>query len=408
MKGSVQAVAVISIAMPLAGVSFAQSVYVRPAYQFPGQPAAGGPATIRVAETPLYMTPFLGAGAGYDDNLFLSHTNEKASAIYLLSPGLKLDARDPNKVFQFNYQGQLARYASSSDDNYVDHAARAQFDIAFDRRNFLKLGYDYIRSHDPRGSTDRPIAGSPDKYRQSNPNATYAFGAPGAMGRVEVYYSDPDRRYLNNRDFTTNSDRTMQEYGGAFYWRAMPRTYVLAEARETNIRYKASSSPFDADERRYYAGVMWEATGATTGTLKFGQLRRDFASDTQPDFTGSSWEGLVTWAPRTYSKFDFYTARQTNESTGLGNFILISIAGVTWTHAWTSYISTSFDARYQKDQYQAFDRNDRITVLGVKAGYRLRRWLTLGAEYSHTQRDSNVPVFEYDKNLYLLTATASM
>ncbi len=35
-------------------------------------------------------------------------------------------------------------------------------------------------------------------------------------------------------------------------------------------------------------------------------------------------------------------------------------------------------------------------------------WLTLGAEFSHIQRDSNLPAFEYDKNLYLLSATASM
>ena len=45
---------------------------------------------------------------------------------------------------------------------------------------------------------------------------------------------------------------------------------------------------------------------------------------------------------------------------------------------------------------------------GFKVGYKFRRWLTFGAEYTYTQRDSNLPSFEYDKNLYLLTATASM
>jgi hypothetical protein len=49
-----------------------------------------------------------------------------------------------------------------------------------------------------------------------------------------------------------------------------------------------------------------------------------------------------------------------------------------------------------------------VRSLGLRAGYKFRRWLTLGAEYTHSNRDSNTPVFEYDKNLYLLTATASM
>jgi hypothetical protein len=386
----------------------AQTTYVRPAYQFPVAPPASGPASIQLADTPFFVLPYLGAAFGHDDNLFLSHTNEKGSSLYVVSPGVKVDARDANKVFQLGYQGQIGRYTSSSDDNYVDHTARAQFDMALDAHNFVKIGYDYIRSHDPRGSTDRPIAGSPDKYRQSDPYVTYALGAPGAQGRVELYYSDPYRRYLNNRQFTTANDREMQDYGGAFYWRVMPRTYVMVEARGTNIRYDVAGSPLSADERRYYGGVSWEATAATTGTIKVGQLRRDFRNEDQPTFSGASWEGLISWAPRSYSKFDFYTARQTNESTGLGRFILSSLGGVTWTHSWSSYVSTAVDARYQKDDYQGFDRNDRSVVLGVKAAYRFRRWLTLGAEYAHSNRDSNLDIFDYDKNIYLLTLTASM
>jgi len=200
----------------------------------------------------------------------------------------------------------------------------------------------------------------------------------------------------------------MQEFGGAFYWRVMPRTYVVAEARGTNVRYDLSGSPLSADERRYYGGVTWEATAATQGTLKFGRLKRQFKNDSTPDFTGTSWEGLVTWAPRSYSKFDFYTARQTNESTGVGDFILTSIAGITWTHNWSSYLTTGVDARYQKDAFQGFDRSDRSRVLGLKAGYKFRRWLTLGAEFTRSHRDSNIETFDYDKNLYLLTATATL
>lgn len=389
------------------GNAHAQTTYVRPQYVYPEAPPVTGPANVQVANTPFFVTPYVGAAFGHDDNLFLAHENEKGSDMYIVSPGFKLDARDPNKVFQASYQGQVGRYSSSSDDDYVDHTARAQFDMALDRRNFLKLGYDYVRSHDPRGSTDRAIAGSPDKYRQSTPYATYALGAPGAIGRFEAYYSDPRRRYLNNRESTVNSDREMQEYGGAFYWRVMPRTYVVAEARETNVRYELSDSPLSADERRYYAGVTWEATAATTGTVKAGRLKRDFKGST-PDFSGTSWEALVSWAPLSYSKFDFYSARQTNESTGLGSFILTSVGGVSWTHSWTTYITTAVDARYQKDDYQGFDRNDKIASLGLKAGYKFRRWLTLGAEYTRSRRDSNLDVFDYDKNLYLITLTGTL
>jgi polysaccharide biosynthesis protein VpsM len=388
--------------------ALANAQYIRPAYQYPSSEGpAGGPARVQIGSSPVYFTPWVGVAVGRDDNLFLSSTNERRSDFAIFSPGFSLDARSANTVLGVRYQGQAGRYFQSRDDDYVDHTTRAQYDVAFDRRNFVRLGLDYVRGHDPRGATDRPTAGSPDRYRLTAPNITYAFGAPGAAGRLETYYNYASRDYTNNRATTTGGDRKINEFGGAFYWRVMPKTYLLAEARKTEISYRDPLSPLSADERRYYGGVTWEATAATTGTLKVGHLERTFDRD-KPRFSGTSWEGIVTWAPRTYSKFDFYTARQTNESTGLGNFILTTLTGVSWTHAWSSVFSTGLDLRYAKDDYQGFDRRDESKSIGLKAGYKFRRWLTLGAEYTHTQRDSSLPTFEYDKNLYLLTATASM
>ncbi|HET7730532.1 MAG TPA: outer membrane beta-barrel protein [Usitatibacter sp.] len=397
----------LALLIAASGSIAAVNAQVRPAYQYPPAPSSSGPARVQLGSSPVYFTPFLGVAYGRDDNLFLTAANEKSSDLAVLSPGFTLDTRSERTVLSVRYQGQAGRYFQSRDDDYVDHATRAQFDVAFDRRNFLKLGLDYIRGHDPRGSTDRAIAGSPDRYELTVPSVAYAFGTPGAQGRAEVYYSRPDRKYLNNRATTTISDRRIQELGGAFFWRAMPKTYVLVEARGTDIDYRDPSVTLGARERRYYGGVSWEATAATTGTLKFGRLEREFDRD-RPKFSGSSWEGAITWAPRSYSKFDLYTARQTNEATGVGNFILSSITGVTWSHSWTSSLITAVDLRYAKDEFQGADRQDETKSIGLKVGYKFRRWLTLGAEYSHTQRDSNQRAFEYDKNLYLLTATASM
>jgi hypothetical protein len=385
----------------------AQTSPIRPAYQFPAPITDAGAASVQVAGSPFYFTPFVGLAAGHDDNLFLSSVNEKSSALYIVSPGFKLDARDGNKVLQLDYQAQIGRYTQSEDDDYVDNVARAQGDFAISQRQFVRLGLDYIRSHDPRGSTDRGIAASPDKYRLISPGAMYVLGAPGAEGRIETYYSNGHKTYLNNRAFTAASDRNTEEFGGAFYWRVMPRTYVLAEIRNTDLRYRQPGSPFSGDERRIYGGVSWEATAATTGTFKVGQLRKRFDSGL-PEFSGSSWEALISWAPRTYSRFDFYTSKGANESTGLGNFILTETAGVLWTHSWSSVLSTGVNLRYAKDEYQGFDRTDKTKSLGLKVGYKFRRWLTLGAEYQYTQRDSNTNFFEYDRNLYLLTATGSL
>jgi hypothetical protein len=399
----------IGAALLLAGsIASAQvAVPIRPAYAFPSTPTGTGPASVQVGSTPFFFTPYLGVAAGYDDNLFLSNANEKSSAIWVVTPGLRFDARDASKVFMFSYNTQFGRFTQSEDDDYIDHNLMTSLDVAVAPRTYARLDYGYTRNHDPRGSTDRAIQERPDRYKLSAPGITVAHGTPGGAGRVEVYYSDASKRYLNNRTTTIGSDRDTQEFGGAFYWRVMPRTYALVDVRRTDQSYKLSTSPFSSTERRVYGGISWEATAATTGTIKVGSLKKRFESDL-PQYSSTAWEALITWQPRTYSRFDIYTARFPTESTGLGNFIQSDATGVVWTHSWSSIISTALNARYQKDEYQGVDRTDDVKSIGVKVGYKFRRWLTLGAEFTHTQRDSNASFFEYDKNLYLLTATASM
>lgn len=388
-------------------VAYAQ-IPIRPAYNFPVvNSSADGPASVQMGDTPFYVTPSIGVAAGRDDNVHFSNSNEVASPLYIVSPGLRLYTRDANNILQASYQGQFGRYTDSEDDNYFDNTARATWDGALSPRFFTHFGFDYIRAHDPRGSTDRPNSNQPDKYRQNGPSATLAYGAPGAQGRAEVYYSYASRRYLNNREFTVFSDRDTQEFGGAFYWRVMPRTYLVLDARRTDQSYTEPTSPLSSSEYRYLAGLTWEATATTSGTVKVGRFQKKFDT-TFPESTETAWEALVTWMPRTYSRLDLYSARFPTESTGLGSYILSSATGAIWTHSWTNFVSTEVNLRYQKDEYQGVDRSDDTKSIGFKVGYKFRRWLTLGAEYTRTQRDSNVRDFEYDRNLYFLTATASM
>ncbi|HLX22433.1 MAG TPA: outer membrane beta-barrel protein [Usitatibacter sp.] len=386
--------------LAMAGTSYAQ--YIRPSYQFPAA-ATGG---VELGDSGAFATPSVGLGLGHDDNLFLSSTNQKDSVIEILAPGFRVDAHRPGLVLKSDWQGQFGRYTSSRADDYQDYNWANSVDWALDQRTFFRLGWDYIRGHDARGSTDRPTSDSPDFYKVSVPRAMFAYGAPGAQGRVELYYSDAHKDYLNHHEVTAISDRDTTETGGAFYWRVGPKTYALVEARDTKIDYDIQN-PLSGHEHRYFLGVSWEATAATTGTVKVGELERTFAGDI-PSHRSPSWEAEITWSPRTYSQFDFYSSRYTNESTGLGDYILTSLSGVNWTHQWNSRVSSAVILRYQRDEYQGFDRTDNTKIFGLKVGYKMRPWLTLGAEYTYTNRDSNIDIYDYDKNLYLLTATASM
>ncbi|QJR15673.1 outer membrane beta-barrel protein [Usitatibacter palustris] len=396
-----------SVAMAQQGMGVSP---VRPQYEFPAstskQDSSAG--SVQLGDSPFYLAPFIGAAIGQDSNLFQTRDNEKDSVFYVISPGFKIDARGPSLVLLASYLGGFGYYKDSRDDDYQDHTVRTSLDWLATREAAFHLGYDFLRAHDARGSTDRPSGNEPDVYELSTPTVLFAYGQKDARGRVEAWYSDGAKRYKNNREFTVGSDRDTKEAGVTGYFRVAPKTSILVEYRKTDLDYKLSTSPLSGEEERIYAGVTWDATAAVSGTIKAGQLKKRFNSPVLEDFSGTGWEGLVTWMPRTYSKVDVYSYRQPVESTGIGTFVLSEATGVSWQHGWSSYFSTEAGARFQKDKYQGNPRSDDIWSAGLKANYKFRPWLTLGAEYLYTNRDSNQPIYEFDRHIWFLTAVATL
>src|SRR5436190_21851053 len=119
----------LAIAVVFAATGTAQA-QIRPAYAYP-EATATAPSGMRVPNTGFYVSPYIGFGAGYDDNLFTTNVLKKSSPFYALSPGLRVTSRTEAIVFQGSYQAQIGRYTDSDNDNYVDHAARLQLDTAF-------------------------------------------------------------------------------------------------------------------------------------------------------------------------------------------------------------------------------------------------------------------------------------
>ena len=114
------AVAGVLVAAGAAAHAQVVPIPIRPTYQFPGPAPATGAAAVQMGDTPVYFSPYIGLAVGRDDNLFQSSVNEVDSMLYIVSPGVRLDARSPTTVFSFGYQGQIGRYVDSHDDDYVD------------------------------------------------------------------------------------------------------------------------------------------------------------------------------------------------------------------------------------------------------------------------------------------------
>jgi hypothetical protein len=382
---------------------------VRPQYKIPdgAAPAEDAPKGIPMGEG-VTLFPTGNVIFGRDSNLFLTSTAARSSDFYILNPGFKVEAKGETNIYSLAYNARVGRYTSSSADNYVDSNANVQGEFVISRSSGLRLGGDFATGHDPRGSTDRGISGEPDQYRIAGPSVLWAYGANDAYGRFELQAARQQKRYTNNRATTVGSDRDTNNYATRFFVKVAPRTSFLVEYREDYYDYNLATSLQDSRERRYFAGVTWEATAATTGTIRVGQQTKHFDVSSVPNFSGSAWEANVQWTPVSYSKFDLVTSKATSESTGLGSFVLNKRYGVTWSHGWTQRFLTAVTYNRSQDDFIGAIRSDKTDALGLKLNYRLTRTVTLGGELNHTKRDSNLSQYEYKRNLYQLTLGAAL
>jgi hypothetical protein len=360
-------------------------------------------------ETPRTFFPGVDLSVARDSNVQLSNTNPRSSSVTIVSPYLRAEGRSGQRKFDATARVDSGHYANSSGDNYTDASLVGNGDFTFSERSGLKLRAEDRHGHDPRGTTNITLSSEPDRYNQPLIDGIFSYGAKGAAGRIELEAGALRRSYVNNRLYTDVLDRRQMNYGATFFWRVAPKTELLAEARRTNFKYDTSTQ-LDSAETRLYIGAKWEATAATEGTVRVGRLNKDFDSAAVDDISSSSWEVSVRWSPLSYSVFDLTTSKQTYESTGAGSAMLTTISGLAWSHDWSSRVRSQLQLARRKDDFPAAvpARTDNTTITGAYIGYQFRRWMRLGAAYTHTSRDSDIATYVYARNVFMLSALIAL
>ncbi|MBI3147051.1 MAG: outer membrane beta-barrel protein [Betaproteobacteria bacterium] len=368
-----------------------------------GQPLLPLEGAAGVQAEPLVLYPALTLGLGQNDNVGLASTDKLRSMYTSLSPALIAELRNGPQTFSAGYFGNYAWFKDSSADNYRDHQLSGAADLVFGSRIGLKLNTEYLKRHDPRGSTDRAISDTPDQWHASALAGEFRYGAKDAQGRVEVAAGLAQKRYDNNRDVTEFGDLNTGFFSGTFYYRVAPKTSLLFQASHTDLDYRSDAALLDNRERRYLTGVTWDVTAKTSGTVKLGLLQKDFKDASRTDFSGFSWEAAGRWSPLTYSHLDLTTSRAATDASGLGNYIVTRQFTARWTHDWSSRVTTEAGAALANDRYNGVERSDQRSNFGLKLRYKFQRWLRLGAEYDYARRDSSVDSYDYNRNLFMLT-----
>lgn len=387
-----------------------------PDYSAVADPVNASPGT---TAGPFVVYPSIAVTEGYNDNVTLRQNNQIKSAVTVIAPALVAEVKGASTTFNLGYFGAFTRYSSSSADNIDSNAVRANAIFDFTARSRLSLLGSYSLGADPRGSTFASTGvATPNRFRTTQAGGVFSYGAAGAQGRIEVEGLATQTRYINNRTVTATLDFDSYRYGGTFFWRIGPKTEWLIQATQIDTNYLSATSIQDGHETRYLTGVKWEATAATTGMFKIGYAQKRYDSPLSPKQSTGIWEGGIQWSPLSYSKVYASTGRYIADASGGGvglgalgaSSVKTSFYNLAWTHQWTERISSNLRGGYLVEDYVGglTNRSDKTSTAGAGLFYTPRRWLTLAADYSYSDRSSNVGGFGYTKNLIMFSLRASM
>lgn len=378
------------------------------------------PATIKVGV--FDVVPAVGIDQRYDDNIFSQASDEEDSWVTVIKPAVSATADFGSVEVELAYQHTAGYYDNSSDDNFNDNRLEANLSWELNHRNQLDLKAIYNDSHEDRGTGFSEGVGAggidePDTFEETTVDAKYTYGGDTSRGRLVLNLANYSKDFTNHRDLTRGRDRDDFKTGATFLWRVGGKTDVLAEVRRTDIDYVSDPADvvgvfdtLDSVATKYLLGVTWEATAKTQGSIKVGQAKKDFDDSDRDDFSGTSWEVGVQWAPKTYSVLSLNTAREDRETNGTGNFIDAETFGLGWEHNWTDRFSSNVYYNLEQETYEddAAGREDDLTSYGVRFDYEMRRWLELGVSAVYSERDSNLNGFDFERNQVTLHLLMSL
>ena len=373
-----------------------------------GASPAGGIA-LKLMDVLVTVYPSVRLEVQHNDNVFSTPNNKTSDRILVLTPALRLEARRGGDSLSLRMSSTIGQYQINTADNYANTNLNGLADLDLGTRLHANLSADYVDGVDPRGSTNNPLSTTPDRYRQLQGRGIFSYGARGAKGRIDFELGQMRRNYYNNRATTAANDRTADDLGATFYWRVGPKTSLLFQGKNSRVDYTLPASTLGSSENALLAGATWEASAKTMGTFKIGMVKKDFDDAARGSSRAISWNGELRWSPRTYSNVYLSLNRAPAETTGgVGNFIDRTSTAARWTHDWSSRLTTEASASYLTDAYQGAARTDNTQNYGVKASYKMRRWLSFGGDYAHTIRSSDDGDFGYKRNVFMLFLNATL
>jgi hypothetical protein len=355
--------------------------------------------------------PSVTVNGQYNDNIFATNEDEEDDFIFTFSPQIAFRSNFPRHSLNFTVQTDVGKYVDHTDEDFWDYNSRLAGRLDITRNNRLTAGAYFGREHDERDDPEDPGA---DVTRE--PVEYYTYG--GSLGFEQDFnrfnvglLGNFDRNDYNEEDPDVNEDeRDVNLFGGRLRTGYFISPRINAFVQGGYQREERDASNRSGRDNNVYSGAVGTAidiTGLLFGEAFVGWSLQEFDESQFDSESGLTYGIALTWNPTQLTSLRLDGAGGFAPS-DVGSSNLESRIGLRVDHELLRNVLIGGEIAYSRDDFQDTDRTDNRIDVGPDITYLLNRYLSVGAGYTFTKRDSDDSDQEFTRNLFTLRLTAQL
>jgi hypothetical protein len=357
--------------------------------------------------------PSFTAGGFYDSNVFSSNFLKRSDIAAVVEPTLRAHTLWERHGIDLTLDAQEIAYNGNPGLNQTNASLKgnAWYDISHDLTllsNFqiahLNLAVGSLSS--PAGAVQPTpydfFSGDVSVRKEFNRLVTsvgfrtdsYNYGSTQAANGTVIDQSSLDGQIYSLHG---RADYAISPIFGVF---------AAAEGNERNVK-GVPGQPLDSQGYRALSGVTFGLTNLITGEIGAGYVQQDFVDPTIGTIAGPSYRAMLTWRPTRLIDVHFKAEQlvtETSQTSSTG--VLANALQLGADYEFRRNVVFSVTGAYEMDRFFGMIRKDHVVTTDERVKYLLSRYGSIALYHTYTNRNSDVPIFSYDKHQVGINVTA--
>jgi hypothetical protein len=356
--------------------------------------------TISADTVPVTVNAFLALAETFSDNArFTSAGTKESDSLTTITPGVRLRLPFRAHVAEAELYGVMNYYKTNKDLNVNDIHIGLSADFKVTDPFTLRIADTFDKGHESLSSSP---TGSQEVFR------TNVLAASAAYQFTENFKALVDYGMSTWR-FDTAKFRDRDENGltGTVSYKVLSKMWLFMEYGGRNIAYSDKTLDLDSTVSTLQAGLTWDISSRSKGTIKAGLAQKNFTSSAKTDGTVKVGSADVRHDFTSDTTVVLTAERSLKEPNIQGMDYFISTGGYAdLTQRFLQKWAVMIRGAAVQDNY--FIRTDRSTLGGIGLKHRTKDWLEFAVDYNWRSRHSDDPGYNYTEQSAIIKVSASI